>query len=252
MRLTHMQREHLIERGYVKIPGAVPDIMVREAMKAINHSIGQGIPAGHRGANYCRELENRPVITDLFNRTPIKSIVDSLIGEEAYYSIGAGQIALRFPDYADNPPDDLGAHLDGVLRVKEGIAQNFTALVGVMLSDQTEPDRGNFKVYPGTHRDYEAFFREHGPEALLTDEGIRQRHRSDRVPLPKGVQITGEPGDLIITHYQLVHAGGVNQSDRIRCSVYFRVDHKDRRNDWRAPLVDLWRHWPGVRTAIPE
>ncbi|RAP77305.1 phytanoyl-CoA dioxygenase family protein [Paenibacillus montanisoli] len=252
MELTFHQKKQLIEQGYVKVPGVVPKIMIQETMKAINHSIGRGIPENHNGANYCRELESKPFITDMFNRTSAKTIIDSLVGEDAYHRIGMGQIALRFPTYMDDPPDDLGAHLDGVLRVKESIAQNFTALVGVILSDQTEPGQGNFTVYPGTHKLYEQYFREHGAEVLFRDEGFRTKHRSDNVPLPKPVQITGEPGDLIITHYQLVHAGGINLSERIRYSVYFRVDHKERRNDWQTPLVDMWSHWPGLRTALAK
>ncbi|QHT60833.1 phytanoyl-CoA dioxygenase family protein [Paenibacillus lycopersici] len=250
MELTYRQKRQLIEEGYVKIPGVVPGIMIREAMKAINHSIGKGVPDGHHGANYCKELENKPCITDLFNRTPAKAIIDSLVGDDGYHPIGMGQIALRFPGYMDNPPDDFGAHLDGVLRVKDSIAQNFTALVGVVLSDQSEPDHGNFTVYPGTHKAYEQYFREHGPEVLFREEGFRTIHRSANVPLPKPVQLTAEPGDLIITHYQLIHAGGVNQSDRIRYSIYYRVDHKDRRDDWQSPLVDMWRHWPGLQSAL--
>ncbi|MBO7744433.1 phytanoyl-CoA dioxygenase family protein [Paenibacillus sp. MWE-103] len=250
MELTYRQKRHLIDQGYVKVPGVVPKIMIRETMKAINHSIGKGIPEGHHGANYCRELERKPLVTDLFNRTPVKTIIDSLVGEDAYHPIGMGQLALRFPDYIDNPPDDLGAHLDGVLHVKDSIAQNFTALVGVILSDQSEPDHGNFTVYPGTHKAYELYFREHGAEVLFRDEGFRTMHRSASVPLSKPVQITGEPGDLIITHYQLVHAGGINLSERIRYSTYFRVDHKDRHTDWQAPLLDMWRHWPGLRSTL--
>jgi hypothetical protein len=246
MNLTFMQKRQLLKDGYVKIPGAVPTIIVKEAMKAINHSIGKGISSNHHGANYCRELETDPVITDLFNKTPVKSLVDSLIGEDDYYDIRSAQIALRFPDYADEVPDDAGAHLDGVLHVKDRIEQTFTALVGIILSNQRETGCGNFTVFPGTHRAYETYFREHGAEALFDDPGFETRHRSLNVPLPKPVQITGEPGDAIITHYQLIHAGGFNLSERIRYSCYFRVDHKARKEDWQGALTDQWRHWPGM------
>ncbi|MBW7458641.1 phytanoyl-CoA dioxygenase family protein [Paenibacillus sepulcri] len=251
MQLMYEQKKQLLEQGYVKVPGVVPRIMVEQAMKAINHSIGKGIPADHRGANYCRELETEQIITDLFNKTPAKALVDSLVGEDSYHPVQLGQIALRFPDYPDHPVDDHhGAHLDGVLRVKDGVAQNFTALVGLILSDKTGQHQGNFTVYPGTHRAYEAYFREHGPEILFQDEGFQTIHRSTNVPLPKPVQITGEPGDLILTHYQLIHAGGMNVSERIRYSLYFRVDHIDRKNDWKAPLIDMWRHWPGMQPML--
>ncbi len=252
MQLTYPQKVHLIERGYVVIPGVVPNRMVKEAMKAINHSIGKGIPDNHRGANYCRELENHPVITDLYNKTPAKTLVDSLVGEDSYYPVDRAQIALRFPTYQDPPNPYAGAHLDGVLKVGEGIMQNFTALVGIILSDQPEPDMGNFVAYPGTHRLYEQYFQENGPDVLLTEESFRTAHRSLNVELPEPVQIIGNPGDLIIAHFQLIHAGGTNTSDRIRYSCYFRVLNKEIRNDWRSPLTDMWKHWPGLRDLLQK
>jgi hypothetical protein len=246
MKLTFEQKKQLLEEGYVKVPGVVPRIMVQDAMKAINHAIGQGIPADRRGMRPYQELESHEVISDLINKTPAKALLDSLIGEGMYNAINYGQVELRFPEYIENPPKNQGAHLDGLLHLKEGELHNFTALVGVILSDQTEPNRGNFTVYPGTHHAYEAYFREQGPEVVFQEEAFQTLKRSPNVPLPEPVQVLGEPGDLIITHYQLIHAGGVNSSDRIRYSSYFRIDHKERLNDWKTPLVDLWHHWQGM------
>jgi len=246
VKLSFQQKQELITNGFVKIPGVVPKVMVKEARKAINHSIGKGIPADHKGANYCDELMGERVITDLFNHTPAKAICDSLIGH--YHPVGGGQIALRFPTYFEgDPPKDLGAHLDGMLQLHEGIVHNFTALVGVLLSDQPEPYAGNFTVYPGTHRLYESYFREKGPDVILEEEAFKYA-RSPNVPLPDPVQIIGEAGDLVIAHYQTIHAGGLNISDSIRYSIYFRVDHVDRHKDWRAPLTNMWLHWPGLQS----
>jgi hypothetical protein len=41
MRLTVPQRKSFIENGYIHLPGVVPPIMVREARRAINHSLGE-------------------------------------------------------------------------------------------------------------------------------------------------------------------------------------------------------------------
>lgn len=43
MKVTHAQKLELYEKGYVQIPGAVPRVMVDAAVKAINHSFGNGI-----------------------------------------------------------------------------------------------------------------------------------------------------------------------------------------------------------------
>lgn len=250
MQLTYRQKLQLIESGYTVIPGVVPKIMITEAMKSINHSIGKGIPANHTGANYCRELEKHPAITDLYNKSPARTLIDSLVGQTNYPPLQSAQIALRFPDYQDPPNPYAGAHLDGMLKLREGIVENFTALVGIMVSDQPEINMGNFVVYPGTHRDYEQYFREKGPDVLLTEESFSKTARSKNLKLPEPVQITGKAGDLVISHYQLVHAGGINTSHLIRYSCYYRILHTGIREDWRTPLTNMWMHWPGLQDVL--
>lgn len=249
MEISYAQKKSLYEQGFVKIPGVVPPFMVRDALKAINHSIGQGVDKNHQGANYCRELEGTPAIVNLLNKTPAWEIAESLFGPGNIHAVNHGQIALRFPT-ADDGPGHFGAHLDGVLRLKDGIVQTFTALVGILLSDLPEPNAGNFTVYPGTHRQYEQYFDDRGPDVLLTEEAFQTQHRSPNVPLPEPIQITGKAGDMILTHYQLVHAAGPNLAHNIRYACFFRLDHVDRAKDWRAPLTDLWLHWPGIRETF--
>ncbi|MDB5083340.1 MAG: phytanoyl-CoA dioxygenase [Bacilli bacterium] len=206
----------------------------------------------HRGANYCKELSNSSVITNLLIKTPAWELAESVIGAGRIHPVHSGvQIALRFPTMEDQPAN-FAPHLDGVLKVKEGIVQNFTALVGILLNDLPDTYMGNFTVYPGTHRQYEQYFREHGPEVMLTEEAFATKHHSPNVPLPERVQITGQAGDMIIVHYQLIHAAGPNLSDQIRYACFFRLDHVDRSKDWKAPLTDLWMHWPGIREMLPE
>jgi hypothetical protein len=249
LQLTAEQKRKLIEDGYIVIPGAVPKRMIDDAMKAINHSIGRGIPEQHGGANYCAELEREPVIMDLYKQTDAAVLLGSLVGSQCD-PVHNAQIALRFPEYRDSPDPSAGAHLDGLLKLKEGVVQNFTALVGIMLSDQLEPGMGNFTVYPGSHRLYEQYFRERGPDVLLHEQAIQTKFRSPNIALPQPVQLTGQAGDMVISHYQLVHAGGPNTSPRIRYSCYYRIFHSDIQSDWRAPLTSMWKHWPGLQDVL--
>ena len=43
MELTYAQKEQIYEQGFVKVAGVVPRVMVEAALRAINHSIGQGM-----------------------------------------------------------------------------------------------------------------------------------------------------------------------------------------------------------------
>lgn len=247
MQLEFRQKQQLLEEGYVVIPGAVSKYLVDRALKAINHSIGNTPPGGSNGANFCKELEQEDVIKDLFDQSPLKPIMDSLIGKEQYYPTWGAQIALRFPAYADSYNPHLGSHLDGMLKLDEGIIQHFTSLVGVLLSDQLEPDMGNFVVYPGSHRLCAEYLREHGPDSIASHEGARRYHEWILGKIPNPVQITGKAGDAVINHFQIYHAGGTNLSPHIRYSCYFRIVHKALTKDWGEPMMNPWMHWPGVR-----
>ncbi|HET6384182.1 MAG TPA: hypothetical protein VFJ58_12385 [Armatimonadota bacterium] len=244
MQLNHAQKSELFDRGYVKIPGVIPRVMVDEAVKAINHSIGNGIDpeqlSRFRAQSYCPELSREPVISDLFNGTPARLLAESAIGE--IRPVGGGQIALRFPVAAD-PAPKARPHLDGMHSptngVPEGVIHNFTALMGVLLSDLPGPNAGNFTVWPGTHRIYEAYFKEHTPQSLLNG--------MPPVSLPEPEQITGQAGDVVLVHYQIGHGVTPNVSPHTRYAIFFRlkhVDHDDRK--WES-MTNIWLNWDGMQ-----
>lgn len=246
MELTAHQKQQLFQDGYVKLPGMVPRDKVDAALRAINASLGsEGIDpaklATFRAQTYTPELRNSPAITDLLNDTPLWDAAESAIGTEQIKPVTAGQIALRFPvlDEAAEPRP----HIDGMYTptngVPEGTIANFTALVGVLLSDLSGPYAGNFTVWPGTHRMYEQYFREHGPQALL--QGM------PKVELPQPVQITGQAGDAVLVHYQLAHGIAGNSSPHIRYAIFFRLHHVNHDNVHWECMTDIWLEWAGMQ-----
>ena|SRR5579883_56977 len=250
MNLTYEQKKQIFEDGYTVIRGVVPQIMVDSAIKAINHSLGDmGIDPSQltkfRAQSYCEEITHTAPIADLFNKTPALALAESAIGEGSLNPVTGGQIALRFPSYAD-PPPVARPHLDGMYSptngMKEGTIMNFTALVGVILSDLPAENAGNFTVWPGTHRIFEKYFQEHGPLALL--EGM------PKVEMPKPVGVTGRAGDIVIAHYMLGHGASANISPHIRYGIFFRLWHKDQSRDSLETMTDLWKYWPGIREAF--
>lgn len=126
--------------------------------------------------------------------------------------------------------------------VPQGTIRNFTALIGVYLSQASGPDMGNLWVWPGTHRLYEQYFGERGPQALL--EGM------PAVELPEPQQLIADPGDAVLCHYQLGHGIGGNSSPHIRYAIYFRLSHIEHdANHWEC-MTDIWREWEGMRDVL--
>jgi hypothetical protein len=123
--------------------------------------------------------------------------------------------------------------------VPKGTIQNFTALVGVFLSDVPKPDSGNFTVWRGSHRAYEGYFREAGPQSLL--DGMPP------VEIGEPEQVVAKAGDAVLAHYQLGHGIAGNASPHIRYAVFFRLSHVDHDGQRWESMTDIWREWAGLR-----
>jgi len=249
MELTPEQKQRLYRDGFVQLPGAVPRTLVDSALRAINASLGnEGIDPAQltkfRSQSYCPELQNAPVIADLVRGSSVWSFAESAIGRGKIEPLGRGQIALRFPSL--DPPRAPHPHLDGMYTptngVPKGAIRNFTALVGIVLGEIRGPDMGNLTVWPGSHLEYEQYFRERGPEALL--EGM------PNVALSEPVQVMGEPGDAVLCHYQLGHGIAGNSSPNIRYAIYFRLTHVDHDAIHWECMTDIWREWAGMRDVL--
>ena len=253
--LSAAQKRFFYEEGYIKIPGAVPQIMVEAARHAMNHSIGSAGKQGEdlekfRIASYGNELKNAPVLTDLFNKTPVVRVVEELLGEGHVQPCGGAQVALRFPGELGTEPGEPHGHLDGLGTGTNGTpkgeyVRGFTALAVVYLADVKEAYRGNFTVWPQSHRFFQEYFEQVGHGILA--EGM------PKVELPQGpVQMTGQAGDVILTHHLLVHTAAPNVGPDVRYAAIFRVRHTDIDSIGKQAYTDIWREWPWMVGTIAE
>jgi hypothetical protein len=253
MQLTQGQKQSLYENGLVQLPGIVPEETVNAALRAVNASLGSAGMAPDRlptfrAQSYTPEVQRTPAITDLLTESPLWELAESAIGEGkiAPSARTAGQVALRFP--STDPAREPHPHIDGMYSPNNGVPKgeirNFTALIGVFLSDIPGPYAGNFTVWPGTHRRYESYFREHGPDALL--------HGMPPVELPEAHQVTARAGDAVFAHYQLGHGIAGNASPHIRYAIFFRLSHiEHERVRWEC-MTDIWREWAGMQDVVEQ
>lgn len=248
MRLGDGDKRALIEDGYLLVPGVVPRDRVDAALKAINHSLGeQGIAKDAlwtlRAQTFCPELVSAPAILDLYRETPLRGLAEAAIGPSRVALPSSGQIALRFPQLNVAARDPY-PHIDGMPEALNGVPAgtiyHFTALAGVFLSDVAGPYRGNFTVWPGSHRALEAHFRAHGTADLLTG--------FPNVAMPAPRQLEARAGDAILAHYQLAHGAAPNLGPHVRYAVYFRLAHATHDHGSTATMTDIWREWEGLRS----
>lgn len=249
MELTDAQKQQIIDRGFVKVPGVIPQDKVDAALRAINGSFGQGIDPEQmvtfRAQSFCPELRNDPVITGLFNDTPAIDLAESAIGKGRIKDVNRAQIAIRFPVLGD-PELRLGGHLDGRHSPTNGVPKddirNFTMLFGVALSEVKTEWAGNLALWPGTHQLYEAYFREHGFEILR----LGGKEGMPPIEEPEAEQQMAEPGDVFLVHYQIKHGSVTNISPHPRYAIYFRLNHVDHDQQKFEALTDIWLEWEGV------
>lgn len=244
--LSREQIEQFRTDGFLKLEQVVPADLWRTARRVINASLGaDGIDPEklntYRSQSYVPGLQGSDAICNLYARSPLASHMESLIGPGKVAPVGGGQIALRFPSISEEKRAP-GAHIDGMYTptngVPKGSIQNFTALVGVFLSDIPEEFCGNFVVWPGSHLAHAKYFREKGPESLL--DGMPP------VNLKPAQQVIAKPGDAVIAHYLLGHGVAGNISPDVRYAIFFRLHHVDHNALRWESMTDPWCQWEGM------
>ena len=253
--LTEAQKRHFVKEGYLHIPGAVPKVMIDAARRAVNYSIGNVGIGGedlskHRSGFFCHELLGVPVITDMFNKTPVMRIAESLMGEGNVLPVERAKTYPRFPMAPDQEPSSFRGHIDGIGSGTNGTAKgdykrSFTAFAVIYLADVPEPHSGNFTVFPRSHTFYADHFSKHGHEVLANG--------MPRLDLPQEpLMVTGKAGDLVIAHHQVVHGACSNASPNVRLATIARLSHKDVKEVGRDAYTDIWREWPGLQEVLEE
>jgi hypothetical protein len=248
MQLTPEQHLQLLNDGYLHLPNLIPSDMVRSALRAINASIGNGMNVADMqrfaSQSFCPELCYAPIISELFNASPARSLAEAAVGAGRLQPVTVGQVALRFP----SEPSVIATvpshpHLDGMYTPTNGVPigtiANFTALAGIFLSDLPDENAGNFTVWPGSHLKHAEYFRQHGPQSLTGGMPAIE------VGPPR--QITGHAGDMVLAHYLLGHGVAANVSPHIRYACFFRlsaIDHDQAR--WES-MCDPWLQWHPMR-----
>ena len=245
--------------GFLILRGAVEPERVERARRAINAHLGEhgmrpeDLP-GFRTRTYCPDLRDTPPIGDLIRSPAVTEAIDSLIGLETIDLPAGGQIALRFPQPPDEAKDaerraawerGQGYHIDGAPSppdrtpngVPPGEVHNFAMLVGVLLNDQPTPYRGNFSVWPGSHLEAAAWFREHG-----TDD-VTGGGNYPRVATAAPLQVTGKAGDAVLAHHLLAHGIAPNLSGDVRYNCFFRLWPTARGRYNPAALTNPWAEW---------
>ena len=268
-KLTEQQRSDWAINGFIRLEGALSADEVAffgdqiDGMRAKPGWEPSDLPIGHYGWVEKNEsldpeafMDRRDILPyhqafiDMIDRPDVFDLIVDIMGPHILLSMS--QAIVRAP----NPKFPGFTHTDGgeaLRRIRVTETSRPLAMKALyLLTDVTEPDTGNFTVFPGSHiRPF--------PEAA--DPPLSPR-------TPGAVQLTGNAGDCFLFSHSLWHGPSPNLSNRARktllynyCQLFVRAydfettsDVKDRATPRQRRLLgDLGHAFrPGDYFYVPQ
>eukprot|EP00177_Eucheuma_denticulatum_P005946 GFKZ01010842.1.p1 GENE.GFKZ01010842.1~~GFKZ01010842.1.p1 ORF type:complete len:273 (+),score=37.71 GFKZ01010842.1:100-918(+) len=271
MVLTSEQKQSFITDGFVVLRNAVPLDLVKDALQVADdafaanqyslnkHNPNDVVPI------FDKEVEKSPAISTIMSSTVLHDACDDLLGQGNSRYGKKAQIAFRPTDerlvengmgLTENMPKHRW-HIDGGNGKYMKTASPFTLLVGVVLSEgqDVNENRGQFTVWPGSHLKLHPILCERVKKDLITDNGRNLFGYGPSKPdMGQPVRVLLRPGDAVIAHQRLGHAGGINLHERTRKNLYFRVHHK-RHDDFLDQILEgcsVFTEFDGIRDMVGD
>ena len=314
------QKRSFYRDGFVVLPGVVPPEMVAAARRRIFAGLGGGERARGDEAVFMDLLaatDIAPILDEMLGRVAdVRGVqLASRFPTDPSDSVNES----GYPD-RDTPFFGWHGHLDGLWNgatpMHQDVEQpmtadqlaawdeepsrngcrkafpdrnanimNFTALVGVALSDQTENGAGNVGLLKGAHHEMERFFQKQrdeggplgpdGPDWPRVDtdapngsglrhypEAVREAFRphgaetADGRFWPEPTLLHLAPGDAFIVLHAVPHSATRVEGSEPRLMAYFRIVPASRPDGTRKvypdALCDIWREWPGMAAVVAE
>jgi ectoine hydroxylase-related dioxygenase (phytanoyl-CoA dioxygenase family) len=222
--------------GYLLLRGFLSEERVARLNEAIDGILNQEPEA--LSYNIYNSVERHDEIAALIDEPTVLPLVVQLLGYNIQLHIS--HLTIRKPNPADLSTDThsfINWHQDGPFPKfpsLSGITPLYYIKTCYILSDMSEPNRGNTKIVPGSHnRPYE-------PE--LPDS---------RKELADEVQICGKPGDLFVFAQNLWHSAAPNHSSHTRRQLFLGYSPIWMRPiDYRTPSARLLEHASPFRKQL--
>ncbi|WP_020618362.1 phytanoyl-CoA dioxygenase family protein [Paenibacillus daejeonensis] len=191
--------------GYLVLPSVLSEDQVTRLNAAIDEVLAGEEPS--LAYNLYNSVDRHPEFASLMEQPDILPLIVNLLGYNIQLHIS--HLTVRHPN-----PDDLKTssqsfidwHQDGPhpqFPAIGGITPTYYIKVCYILSDMSEPDRGNTKIIPGSHN------QSYNPNS----KDVRQQVDGE-------LQICGKPGDVFIFAQNLWHAGSPNRSSFTRRQLF--------------------------------
>lgn len=231
----------LHEQGFTVIPDVLAAEQIAAGRRIVADMLDEEPPAEDHAGPYFLwpRFAADPRLRDFYRAIGLRGLAASVL-IDAPEEPDFAQVATTLPPWPHRPG---GPHVDGLTPGEpDGRPGTFSLLAGVWLTDQTETDRGNLWVWPGTHLKFGSYLADRGADALTRLDEMNPGPYP-KVDLGDPVQVTGTAGSVLFAHYLLAHNIGGHEGDERRETVYYRLRVPGHRQRWRDavtnPLLEL-------------
>lgn len=193
------------KQGYLLLP----DVLSSDKVERLNAAIDEildGEPE-QLAYNVYNSVERHTEIASLIDEPTLIPLIVNLLGYNIQLHIS--HLTIRKPNPDDKKTESssfINWHQDGPhpkFPKMNGVTSLYYVKTCYILSDMSEPDRGNTKVLPGSH-----------------NQPFQPDHVNVRDSLDGELQICGKPGDVFVFGQNLWHAGAPNKSSYTRRQLF--------------------------------
>ncbi|MBA2939160.1 phytanoyl-CoA dioxygenase family protein [Paenibacillus sp. CGMCC 1.16610] len=197
--------EQFNENGYLILPGILSEEKVNRLNAAIDRIVAEEPES--LAYNIYNSIERDEEIASLIDEPTLLPLMVNLLGFNIQLHIS--HLTVRKPNPNDVKTEShsfINWHQDGPhpqFPKQDGITSTYYIKTCYILSDMSQPDRGNTKVVPGSH-----------------NKPFHPGSQDVNGLVDGEVQVCGKPGDVFIFPQNLWHAGAPNRSEFTRRQLF--------------------------------
>ena len=248
MSLSVDELNTFVANGVVIKRGFVPAYLVEAATILVTSwhrsEMDQSQLIEYTQRTFAPDLGSHPNVLALFTESGVIGLVRQLVGDFA--PIATTQIQIRIPEAElQRPQPEKAMHVDGVAcpHLDPTELRTFSLLVGIVLSEISDPFGGALRYVAGGHLRMSEWFRREWSLGLTNQV-------PPHIDVEDGTPFLGKPGDLLLMHHLVPHAVGRNHTNALQIMAYFRVSHVNHASRRLAALRDPWLDFPPLIARI--
>jgi ectoine hydroxylase-related dioxygenase (phytanoyl-CoA dioxygenase family) len=250
--------KHLDEHGFAVFRNFL-DLQTTAAIRAHMDSLLPPVKRPDEDPAAKRVLDLRhpipgAIMADILNRPKLLDLARQTLGARDVHDLRLLEQVLIRTDPSPPPAGAGGWHIDMAFHQSHYDARpRQTYYHMVHLCSTVKPGGGAFMIVPGSHKQTYAFTAK--LPTLDDPEGFRNNAAQlAGVDVTKGVEVTGNEGDLIVFNPMCLHSGSRNITPQPRYVYFASFMDKSAEYLWNhLRKTDYRKGFPdSMRTALPE